>query len=190
MMDLVYKVAPEGWYEEQRKAFRGAIDAKNNWYQLIMKVWELDEGVRNTFFNNFIVNASLAGSAKQEKTKEKEGCNVPWAILLDPTSACNLHCTGCWAAEYGNRLNLTFDELDSIVTQGKKLGTYMYIFTGGEPMVRKKDIIALCEKHSDCEFLSFTNGTLIDEDFCHEMLRVKNFVPAISLEGFEEANDG
>src|SRR5699024_12028840 len=62
-------------------------------------------------------------------------------------------------------LNLTFDELDSIVTQGKKLGTYMYIFTGGEPMVRKKDIIALCEKHSDCEFLSFTNGTLIDEDF-------------------------
>ena len=189
-MDLVDKVAPEGWYEEQRKAFRGAIDAKNNWYQLIMKVWELDEGVRNTFFNNFIVNASLAGSAKQEKTKEKEGCNVPWAILLDPTSACNLHCTGCWAAEYGNRLNLTFDELDSIVTQGKKLGTYMYIFTGGEPMVRKKDIIALCEKHSDCEFLSFTNGTLIDEDFCHEMLRVKNFVPAISLEGFEEANDG
>lgn len=51
-------------------------------------------------------------------------------------------------------------------------------------------MIALCEKHSDCEFLSFTNGTLIDEEFCQEMLRVKNFVPAISLEGFEEANDG
>ena len=66
----------------------------------------------------------------------------------------------------------------------------MYIFTGGEPLVRKKDVIALCEKHSDCEFLSFTNGTLIDEEFCQEMLRVKNFVPAISLEGFEEANDG
>ena len=44
--------------------------------------------------------------------------------------------------------------------------------------------------HPDCEFLAFTNGTLIDEAFCQEMLRVKNFVPAISLEGFEEANDG
>lgn len=43
--------------------------------------------------------------------------------------------------------------------------------------------------HPDCEFLSFTNGTLIDEEFCQEMLRVKNFVPAISLEGFEDAND-
>ena len=75
------------------------------------------------------------------------------------------------------------------MTQGKELGTYMYIFTGGEPLVRKQDVIALCEKHSDCEFLSFTNGTLIDEDFCREMLRVKNFVPAFSLEGFEAAND-
>jgi MoaA/NifB/PqqE/SkfB family radical SAM enzyme len=190
IMDLVDKAAPDGWYEEQRKAFRNAIAEKNNWYELMMKVWDLDSGVRNAFFRNFIVNASLSGSAVQEDIMEKEDINVPWAILLDPTSACNLHCTGCWAAEYGNRLNLTFDELDSIVSQGKAMGTYMYIFTGGEPLVRKKDVIALCEKHSDCEFLSFTNGTLIDEAFCQEMLRVKNFVPAISLEGFETANDG
>ena len=190
VMELVDKAAPDGWYDAQRNAFRNAIAEKNNWYQLMMKVWELDPGVRNSFFKNFIVNASLSGSALQEEIMEKEDINVPWAILLDPTSACNLHCTGCWAAEYGNRLNLTLEELDSIVTQGKALGTYMYIFTGGEPLVRKKDVIALCEKHSDCEFLSFTNGTLIDEEFCQEMLRVKNFVPAISLEGFEEANDG
>lgn len=190
LMDLVDKVAPEGWYEPQRKAFRETIARKDNWYQLILKFWELDPGVREAFFKNFIVNASLAGSATQQLIREEEGCSVPWAILLDPTSACNLHCTGCWAAEYGNRLNLSFDEMDSIVCQGKAIGTYMYIFTGGEPLVRKKDIIALCEKHSDCEFLSFTNGTLIDEEFCQEMLRVKNFVPAISLEGFEEANDG
>ena len=104
-----------------------------------------------------------------------------------PTSACNLHCTGCWAAEYGHQLNLDLDTIDSIVRQGKELGTYMYIYTGGEPLVRKKDLIKICEMHPDCEFLSFTNGTLIDEEFCQEMLRVKNFVPAISLEGFETA---
>lgn len=80
--------------------------------------------------------------------------------------------------------------MDSIIRQGKEMGTYMYIYTGGEPLVRKKDLIRICEMHPDCEFLSFTNGTLIDEDFCREMLRVKNFVPAISLEGFETANDG
>ena len=66
---------------------------------------------------------------------------------------------------------------------------YIYIYTGGEPMVRRNDLIALCNKHHDCEFLCFTNATLIDEAFADEMLRVKNFVPAISVEGFEEATD-
>ena len=91
-------------------------------------------------------------------------------------------------AEYGNKLNLTFEQLDSIVSQGKELGTFMYI-SGGEPLVRKDDIIRLCEKHSDCEFLAFTNSTLIDEKFADDMLRVKNFIPAISIEGYEEQTD-
>ena len=190
LMDLVDKAMPEEWYKSQRAAIRNSIREKNNWYQLILKLYELDPGVRKTFFQNFIINASLNGSAIQEECRKREGCNVPWAILLDPTSACNLHCTGCWAAEYGHKLNLTLDDINSIVSQGKKLGTYMYIYTGGEPMVRKKDLIRICEMHPDCEFLAFTNGTLIDEEFCQEMLRVKNFVPAISLEGFEAANDG
>ena len=51
------------------------------------------------------------------------------------------------------------------------------------------DLIRICEKHDDCVFLTFTNGTLIDEAFADEMLRVGNFVPAISLEGFEGATD-
>lgn len=69
------------------------------------------------------------------------------------------------------------------------MGTYMYLLSGGEPLVRKKDVIRLCEAHPDCEFLAFTNGTLIDEQFADEMLRVKNFIPAISVEGFEQATD-
>ena len=46
LMELVDKVAPDGWYEGQRNAFRKAIEEKSNWYELIMKVWNLDEGVR------------------------------------------------------------------------------------------------------------------------------------------------
>ena len=190
LMALVDKFTPAGWYESQRGAIRNTIHEKNNWYQLILKIYDLDPDIRKTFFQNFLFNASLKGSAMQNSIKEKEGCNVPWAILLDPTSACNLHCTGCWAAEYGNQLNLSLADIHSIISQGEQMGTYMYIYTGGEPLVRKKDLIELCQLHPDSEFLAFTNGTLIDEAFCQEMLRVKNFVPAISLEGFETANDG
>ena len=165
-------------------------DPDNNWNRLICSLYtDIDDGVRRKMFANFLINSAILGSVKKNKMVEKYNCNIPWAILMDPTSACNLHCTGCWAAEYGNKLNLTFDELDNVIKQGKELGTYMYIYSGGEPLVRKDDIIKLCEKHSDCEFLAFTNATLIDEKFADEMLRVKNFVPAISIEGHEEETD-
>ena len=45
LMDLVDKLAPEDWYSSQRAAFRRTIDRKDNWYQLIMKVYELDPEV-------------------------------------------------------------------------------------------------------------------------------------------------
>ena len=189
LLALAEKMLPAGWYEEQFNTIKKVVEEKGNWYQLVLKLYELDPGVRKAFFQNFIFNASLKGSAIIQENREKYGCNIPWAILLDPTSACNLHCTGCWAAEYGNRLNLSLETIDSIIRQGKELGTYMYIYTGGEPTVRKADLFKICEMHPDCMFLAFTNGTLIDEEFCKEMLRVKNFVPAISLEGFEDAND-
>ncbi len=194
LMDLVDKFAGDGpdSFPAQREAFRNVLsDPENNMYQLIMSIIkDIDKDVLKATFENFFFNANIIGWPKQEENRKKYGCNIPWAILLDPTSACNLHCTGCWAAEYGNKLNLSFDEIDSIICQGKELGVYMYIYTGGEPLVRKKDLIAICEKHSDCQFLSFTNATLIDENFAEEMLRVKNFIPAISVEGFEEATDG
>ena len=194
LMSWVDKLAGEGpdSFPTQRAAVRNVLeDPQNNMYQLVMSILkETDPGVLKATFENFFLNANIIGWPKQEEYRKKYNCNIPWAILLDPTSACNLHCTGCWAAEYGNKLNLTFDEIDSIITQGKEMGVYMYIYTGGEPLVRKKDLIALCEKHSDCQFLSFTNATLIDEAFADEMLRVKNFIPAISIEGFEAATDG
>ncbi len=165
-------------------------DPNNNWNRLIKSVYtDIDPAVRRKLFENFLVHSAVLGSYRRDKLVEKYDCNIPWAILFDPTSACNLHCIGCWAAEYGHKLNLTFDQMDSIVQQGKEMGTYMYILSGGEPMVRKDDILKLCEKHNDCVFLAFTNGTLIDEKFADGMLRVKNFVPAISIEGYEEQTD-
>lgn len=173
------------------KPFHAIIDnPDSNWHILLKSMWtDIDPGVRKVFFENFILNTTLIGSHKQDEWKKIHNCNIPWAILMDLTSACNLHCIGCWAADYGHKLSLEYEILDSIIRQGTEMGTYMYIYSGGEPLVRKDDIIRLCEAHPDCMFLAFTNGTLIDEKFADELLRVKNFVPAISIEGFEEATD-
>ncbi|HJJ70668.1 MAG TPA: radical SAM protein [Methanocorpusculum sp.] len=165
-------------------------DKEGVWYKFVRDLYsDVDDDVRKKVFENFIVNSVILGREKKIRLREEEGCNIPWAILMDPTSACNLKCVGCWAAEYGHQMKLTLEEWDSIITQAKEMGTYFFIYSGGEPLVRKKDIIKMCEKHSDCIFLSFTNGTLIDEEFAQEMLRVGNFIPAISVEGDAKATN-
>lgn len=189
IMALVNKLVPDRVFPVQREAFTNVIKSRGNWYDLIMRIFSLNPKMRTKLLKALIVDGNLLAWPQQEKNREKYQCNIPWAILLDPTSACNLHCTGCWAAEYGYKQNLSFDDIDSIVTQGKELGTHIYIYTGGEPLVRKHDLIRICEKHQDCVFLCFTNSTLIDEAFCDDMIRVANFVPAISAEGNEHTTD-
>lgn len=190
-LDWLEKNDKVGGIAPQVTAIKKAMsDPDGNWTKLVKSLWtDIDAGQRKKLVETVAINASMIGTPLTAKLQIKYNCNIPWAILMDPTSACNLHCTGCWAAEYGNKMNLSFDELDDIINQGKQLGTYVYLYSGGEPTVRKDDLIKLCEKHQDCAFLAFTNGTLIDDAFADEILRVKNFVPAISIEGFEQATD-
>lgn len=165
-------------------------DDNNNWNKYIKSILnDIDEGVLDKFICNFLFNAAIKGIARTHKVKEKEGCGVPWAIVMDPTTACNMKCVGCWAAEYGKSLNLGFDTMDKIVTQGKEMGTYWYLFTGGEPLVKKDEVLKLCEKHQDCLFVAFTNSTLIDEDFAEKVRKVGNLSFSISVEGTEESTD-
>ena len=193
LMHWTDKLAGDGpnSFKKHRDVIRNVInDSDCNMHKLIWSLWDdIDSHVLEKAFENFALNAVLLGWKKEEELRKKYDCNIPWAILLDPTSACNLHCTGCWAAEYGNKLNLSFDEIDSIITQGKEMGVYFYIYTGGEPLVRKNDLIAICHKHNDCMFLTFTNGTLIDDDFTEAMLEMGNLLPALSVEGFESSTD-
>lgn len=151
---------------------------------------EVDPNVLRMAGLNLGFEAAFCGSKVIRKKRRKHQCNIPWLILMDPTSACNLHCTGCWAAEYGSQLSLSYEELDDIICQGKELGVYFYMYTGGEPLMRKADLIRLCEKHNECAFHAFTNGTLVDEAFCQEMVRVGNLTLSLSIEGSRKDKDG
>lgn len=191
LVDLTEKYMGDNFQKENYEATRKMIqDPDNKWVKYVNHmIDELDPYVIRQTALNLGYEAAFYGTKTIREMRKKYDCNIPWLILMDPTSACNLHCTGCWAAQYGNKLNLSFEDLDSIITQGKEMGVYVYLYSGGEPLVRKDDIIKLCEKHPDCQFTCFTNGTLIDEKFADDMLRVKNFIPAISVEGFEEDTD-
>jgi len=174
----------------QRGQLQAFYDEKNPMYQWLLNIMEnTTPKTVKRFVRNFGVNSAMIGVKRSQKLMKKHHCNIPIAILLDPTSACNLNCIGCWAAEYAKTDNLSFELMDRIITEGKALGTHWYLYSGGEPTIRKKDLLKLAKIHQDCFFLAFTNGTLVDDEFAKALAEVGNFTLAISVEGFEEETD-
>ena len=163
---------------------------QNTWNDYVYRIIEeTDEELLTNVLLTFAIDAGYIGTSTLRENRDKLKCNIPWIILMDPTSACNLKCKGCWAAEYGHHSNLTLDEMRKIVTEAKALGTHFFMFTGGEPLVRKKDILTVTKENPDCIFLAFTNGTLVDDEFCEELKKSGNFALALSIEGTEETTD-
>lgn len=166
-------------------------DPEDRWMKFIDKIIdETDSRYAKTMLLDLGYESFLRGTRQIRRNREKYNCNIPWLILFDPTSACNMHCTGCWSGTYGHKNNLSFEAMDKIVSQGKALGTHLYMMTGGEPLVRKKDILRLCKKHRDCFFAAYTNSTLIDEELCRKVVELGNLTFMISIEGSEKTNDG
>lgn len=191
MVDLAETFFGESVSKEQYDVIRSMIeDPDNRWMKFANRVLdETDPHVAKMAALNLGYEAAFRGTKQIRQNREKYGCNIPWLILFDPTTACNMHCAGCWSGTYGHKHNLSYEDMDRIITEGKELGVYLYMLTGGEPLVRKKDILKLAEKHNDVELSIYTNSTLIDEAFCEEVVRLGNITFQLSIEGTPETND-
>lgn len=191
IVDMAGKFLGDGATKEQLEGVKAYLsNPENRWTKYLNKIIdETDPKFARKMLLNLGYEAFFRGTKTIRKNREIYGCNIPWLILFDPTNACNMHCAGCWSGTYGDKSNLTFEDMDRIVTQGKQLGVYLYMMTGGEPMVRKKDILRLCEKHNDCFFAAYSNSTLIDEELCKEVVRLGNLTFMLSIEGTPETND-
>lgn len=126
---------------------------------------------------------------KQHILSRIHKCSIPRAMLIDPTYECNLNCIGCYAAGYGKDEGLSFEELDDIISQAEKLGIHFFLYTGGEPLMRKYDLVKIAKKHKFSIFHAFTNGTMIDEAYADEVAKIENLTFGFGVEGFREETD-
>ncbi len=143
---------------------------------------------RDKWITNLAVNHLLSGTNKRKAWAEREGYYPPSTVVISPTMRCNLSCYGCYAGDYGRSLELSRDEIDSVLFQMKEMGVYFAVISGGEPFF-KEDIFEVFKRHSDMAFLVFTHGGLIDEQMVARLVEVGNVMPAFSLEGTEQETD-
>lgn len=187
IVEKTFKMYPKENYAKMRNAVLDDSNAHTILAKNILK--DVDHNLIKSLLLSLGVHAGFYGTKIVRANREKYKCNIPWIILFDPTSACNLKCKGCWSAEYGHSFQLSLDEMRSIVSQGKEMGTHFYMLTGGEPLIRKNDIVTLASENKECTFLIYTNATLIDQKFCDDIKKCGNITLALSIEGSKESND-
>jgi MoaA/NifB/PqqE/SkfB family radical SAM enzyme len=138
----------------------------------------------------FVYNFGYKGMRSIEKFQKrlKRGEYFPAFLFLSVTNACNLACQGCWVSQTNPPKQIAPDTLDNVITECKAQGSCFFGILGGEPLLYD-GLFQTLEKHPDCYFLLFTNGTLITDAVAKEMRRIGNISPLISIEGLEEVSD-
>lgn len=186
---VLERVARTDHHKAQLAYLRQLIQDGHPAVQLAHRVLELHPNARRAIINSLGINATWLGHSERQAFAQEHGVQPPFLIVISPTMRCNLHCLGCYAGNYPRESDtLSFDVLDRIVSEGKEMGVYFWTISGGEPFIRP-DLLDLYEKHQDCVFLVYTNGTLINDRTVDRLQACGNVAPALSVEGWEKETD-
>lgn len=118
----------------------------------------------------------------------------PDFINFGLTHRCNLRCKICetWEASPNIEEELTLTELKNVINQIADWGDINISFAGGEPLIRKDDLIE-CIKHAGKKGLTThvtTNGMMIDKKIAEEIVNSGLDYLQISLDGIiKKTND-
>ncbi len=112
----------------------------------------------------------------------------PPFLFLALTNACNLRCHGCWIDTSGGARSLSEEDVETIITAGKKQKAHFYTLLGGEPMIYP-GIWRIIERHPECYFQIITNGLFLDAENVARIARLGNVTVLVSIDGPQQEND-
>lgn len=138
----------------------------------------------------FVRNFGLRSMANIRRFERRQRLGEPFFpafVMISVTERCNLSCSGCWVSKNGKKA-LTAEQIDGIIEGCKARGSYFFGILGGEPLMYG-GLMEVIERHADCYFQIFTNGTLLTDDVARRFRRAGNVTPVISIEGLERESD-
>jgi len=145
---------------------------------ILSKLWKLQGIGRHAIGSRF----------RRKRFQKRAGLKVPAVIAFSPTMRCNLSCVGCYARDYPCDNELLLDEIESMLGSAERMGVFLFIITGGEPLMRD-GILEVFQRHTRLLFLMITNGKLLNKETAREIASSRNIVPVVSLEGWQKQTD-
>lgn len=133
-------------------------------------------------------------ASKKRYAAEKKGEHIPPFLIASITSACNLHCAGCYSRSNNACCDskpvdqLSGEEWNKIFKEADELGISFILLAGGEPLMRY-DVIRQAAEHKNILFPIFTNGTYLHDKYLDVFDENRNLIPIISIEGNEKITD-
>ncbi|WP_372751376.1 radical SAM/SPASM domain-containing protein [Labilibaculum sp.] len=124
----------------------------------------------------------------KHKKRLKKGELYPAFMMISVTDNCNLNCQGCWVTINNTSKGMDVETLENIIVSSKKKGSYFFGLLGGEPLMYPH-LMDVIERHSDCYFQMFTNGTLLTDELAQRLRKLGNVSPLISVEGLQDVSD-
>lgn len=189
LFELLSRMAPARYFREGFLDLAQKVRAGHPLAGVFRRLFtDLDPNCRQKAITNFFVNFLLLGREIRDRKEAELGVHLPNFMVISPTMRCNLNCKGCYAGQYSKDDELSFEQLDRILDEAKALGMFFFTFSGGECFVRP-DLLDLWEKHEDCFFQVYTNGTLIDDRMTERLVKLGNVAPMVSVEGSREETD-
>ena len=165
------------------------IDNNTGMATLFLRVGSaLGKTGKRKLVENLIYNWGVLGNQLRRQLATLDSW-VPSLVVISPTMRCNLRCTGCYSGLYTKDGELSERDMENILDQCRQLGIYFVVISGGEPYVLKEMLLRLFRKYNDMFFLTYTNGTLLDEPTVRSLAKLGNVAPAISVEGFRAQTD-
>lgn len=95
LINLMEKILGDSWTQESYATLRDiAANPDSKWVHYANRIArEMDSGIVTSFLLNAAYEGGFRGYKTTVEASKEHGCNIPWIVLMDPTSACNMHCT-------------------------------------------------------------------------------------------------
>lgn len=123
---------------------------------------------------------------KVDKVVEKIDYHILNTVQIEITNNCNLDCKHCYLGSLKSH-SLKLDRVKRVVDDAKKMGVSKIAITGGEPLIHSniREILSyLYEKEIYTEL--YTNGYLLDDEFCNYLRSINIGTVHLSLDGHME----